>query len=175
MAAPGGPWQALDGLAALLIRASGVAMGAVLAALVALDVAQVALRYGPGWGWPWAGDVSVILLLTLAWLGAGHLWLARGHIAVDLIAPASRAGWALWLAFDVAVLAGGLALLPMTLRTMEAYGFIDLPVLPLPGSVKYMPVAAGIAFVTLAAAIVLLRRAGPPGRPAVPPASGRAR
>ena len=166
--APGGAWRALDALAAALLHASAAAMGAILAALVALDVAQVVLRYGAGRGWPWAGDLSVILLLTLAWIGAGHLWLARGHIAVDLIAPASRAGRALWLAFDAAVLAGGIALWPMTLRTMAAYGFIDLPALPLAASAKYLPVAAGTAFAALAAAILLVRRAGPP--PAPPPA-----
>ncbi len=133
-------------------------MGAILAGLVALDVAQVVMRYGFGTGWPWAGDVAVIALLTLAWIGAGHLWLTRGHIAVDLIAPDSRAGRALRLAFDVVALAGGLILLPMTARTMEAYGFIDLPVLPLPGSVKYLPVALGLGFVALAAALLLLGR-----------------
>lgn len=163
--------RVLDGLSRALRGLSGALMGAILAALVALDVAQVVLRYGLGGGWPWAGDVSVILLLTLAWLGAGHLWLARGHIAVDLIAAGSRAGRALWVGFDAVVLVGGLALLPMTARTMEAYGFIDLPVLPLPGSVKYVPVAVGLAFVTLAAAIMLLRRAGP--RP--DPTAGRSR
>ncbi len=146
--------------AGILCRVSAIFMGLCLIALVGIDFAQVVLRYGFGIGWPWAGDVSIILLLTLAWIGAGHLWLTRGHIAVDLIAPASRLGRVLWLGFDILVLVGGIVLLPMTLKTMQAYGFIDLPALPFSASVKYMPVAAGIAFVVLAAAIVLIRRVG---------------
>jgi len=133
-------------------------MALCLILLVGIDFSQVVLRYGFGMGWPWAGDVSIILLLSLAWIGAGHLWLTRGHIAVDLIAPASRTGRGFWLAFDLLVLIGGAVLLPMTLTTMQAYSFIELPTLPLPGSIKYMPVAAGIAFVVLAAGVVLIRR-----------------
>ena len=157
MAGPGAA-AALDVADRALRRGSAVAMGLCLATLVGLDAAQVALRYGLGRGWPWAGDVSVILLLTLAWLGAGHLWLARGHIAVDLVDGTGPAGRALAVAFDLVALIGGLVLLPMTVATMQAYSFIDLPVLPLPGSVKYAPVALGLAFVTLAAAIALARR-----------------
>jgi TRAP-type C4-dicarboxylate transport system permease small subunit len=148
----------LDGLADILRRVSAVFMALCLVALVGIDFAQVVLRYGLGTGWPWAGDLSIVLLLSLAWIGAGHLWLVRGHIAVDLILGDSRLGRTLALAFDLLVLVGGAVLLPMTVRTMQAYSFIDLPALPLPGSVKYMPVAAGIAFLVLAAALVLAQR-----------------
>lgn len=148
----------IDRVAGILSGVSAVFMGLCLIVLVGIDFAQVVLRYGFGLGWPWAGDVSIILLLSLAWIGAGHLWLKRGHIAVDLIAPASRAGRALWLLFDLLVLVGGAVLLTMTVKTIQAYSFIDLPALPLPGSVKYMPVAAGILFVVLSAGLVLIRR-----------------
>jgi TRAP-type C4-dicarboxylate transport system permease small subunit len=149
----------IEGLRNTLATVSGWAMGLCLLALVGIDFAQVVLRYGLGAGWPWAGDVSVILLLTLAWIGAGHLWLTRGHIAVDLIPADGRAGRALSLAFDGLALAGGLVLLPMTWDTMAAYGMIDLPALGLPASVKYAPVALGLGFLTLAAALMLARRA----------------
>lgn len=145
-------------VADILVRVSAVLMGLLLITLVAIDFGQVVLRYGFGMGWPWAGDLSIILLLTLAWIGAGHLWLTRGHIAVDLIAEVSRAGRALRVVFDLMVLLGGLILVPMTFRTMQAYGVIDLPALPLPASVKYMPVAVGMCFVVLASALVLVRR-----------------
>ena len=135
-----------------MLVASAAIMGARLVALVSLDFLQVVLRYLLGDGFTWGGDVAVILLLTLAWLGAGHAWLARSHIAVELFAlpPALRA------ALDVVAIAGALILAPQLVATIDAFGFIDLPSLPVSASVKYWPVALGVAFVAIAAAIDLL-------------------
>jgi C4-dicarboxylate transporter DctQ subunit len=148
---------AADALAAV----SGWAMGAVLAALVALDVAQVVLRYGLGLGWPWAGDLSIIGLLTLAWLGAGHLWLRGAHIAVDLLPPgASRGAGA---AFALAALAASVVALPMTWEAVRLYAAIDLAALPLPMAAKYVPVLGGLVW--LIAAVLLRAAAGREARP----------
>lgn len=147
-----------DRLRAALARISLGAMGLCLLAMVSLDAWQVIQRYGLGTSWPWAGDVSIILMLTLAWIGAGHLWLTRGHIAVDLLPAEGTAARVLSVLFDLGVLIGGLILIPMTWETMAAYSFIELPTMPLPGSVKYMPVAAGLIFLTLASALMLIPR-----------------
>lgn len=144
--------------AGALAAASGAAMGAVLVALVCLDVAQVALRYGLGIGWPWAGDLGTIGLLTLAWIGAGHLWLRGAHIAVDLL-PA-RAGRVMGHVFALAALAAAGIALPMTWEVVGLYGTIDLPALPLPMSAKYVPVLGGLIW--LVAAIVLRAVSGRP-------------
>lgn len=141
-----------------LSAASGALMALLLLLLVALDVAQVAMRYLLGTGWPWAGDLAVILLLSLAWTGAGHLWLRDGHIGVSLVAGHPRLAAALRAAFGLAVVVGGLALLPLALDAMAAYGVIDLPALPAPASIKYLPVAVGVAYAALAAALRLLAR-----------------
>ena len=127
-------------------------------ALVALDFWQVIQRYLLGVSWPWAGDVSIVLLLSLAWIGAGHLWLVRGHIAVDLLAANPRISRALAVVFDLAVLIGGAILLPLIFETMAAYSFIDLPTLPVSGSIKYAPVAVGTGFLCLAAGVMLVTR-----------------
>ena len=133
------------------------AMGLCLTTLVSLDFWQVIQRYALGQSWPWAGDVSVILLLTLAWIGAGYLWLVNGHIAVDFLPLKDTQLNALKTVFDGVVLIGGVVLIPMTWDTMQAYSFIDLPTLPVSGSIKYVPVAVGLGFLTLAAALTFLK------------------
>lgn len=144
----------LERLRAGLARVSLWAIGLCLVALVALDFWQVIQRYVLGVSWPWAGDLSIILLLALAWIGAGHLWLARGHIAVDLLPFGAR----LLPLFDLVVLVGGALLLPLIWETMAAYSFIDLPALNVSGAVKYWPLLAGTGFLCVAAALMLVVR-----------------
>lgn len=148
----------LEAIHGALVRASLWMMGLCLLALVSLDFWQVIQRYVLGVSWPWAGDVSIVLLLTLAWIGAGHLWLTRAHIAVDFLAARPHVSRALTILFDLIVLAGGAILMPLIYDTMVAYSVIDLPTLPVTGSIKYAPVAAGTAFLCVAAAIMLLSR-----------------
>ncbi len=141
---------------AVVLKLSTAVLAACLLALVTLDFLQVVLRYLFGAGWPWAGDLSIVLILMLAWVGAGHLWLLGGHIAVDLTAGNRRLFRYLQILFGLAVVGGGLVLLPMTVETMSAYGAIDLPALPLPASVKYLPVAVGTLYLVAAASLVLV-------------------
>lgn len=153
--------RAADRLGRGLAAASGALMALILLALVTLDALQVALRYLLGTGWPWAGDLAVILLLSLAWIGAGHLWLQGAHIAVDLLPDRPRLRAALDAGSSAAVVAGGLALVPLTLETITVYGAIDLPALPLPASAKYAPVAVGATYAVAAAAIRLMASRAP--------------
>ena len=131
-------------------------MGALLVTLVALDVAQVALRYVLGAGWPWAGDLAIVGLLTLAWLGAGHLWLRGAHIAVRLLPErAARAMDAAWAIVALALI--GLAV-PMAWGAVVLYAAIDLAALPLPMAAKFVPVLGGLVWL---GAAVVLRAASP--------------
>ena len=163
------PAASLERVRRACLRVSAGALGALLAALVALDFAQVLMRYALGRGWPWAGDVSIILLLSLAWLGAAHLWLDRGHIAVALVPVGTGLHRVLSTLWSFAALAGAVALAPHLIDTISAYAMIDLPALALPASAKYLPVAAGLALLVAAAALDLVRlwheRPGRAGRP----------
>lgn len=154
--------RAADRLGRGLAAASGALLALILLALVTLDALQVALRYLLGTGWPWAGDLAVILLLSLAWIGAGHLWLGGGHVAVDLLPDRPRLRAALDAAFGLCVVLGGLLLLPLALDTLAVYGTIALPALPVPASAKYVPVVLGTLYVVVAAVI---RLAAPRGGP----------
>ena len=158
----------LKRLRSALLRVSAFLLALLLALLVTLDFAQVVMRYVLGTGWSWAGDVSVIMLLSLGWMGAGHLWLSRSHIVVDLL-PGSDAGRRLrvWLdtAASIAVVAGVVILLPMIVTTIETYGLIVLPALGVSGAVKYWPVMAGATYLAVAAALDLAIRIGEPDQP----------
>lgn len=150
--------RALEAVRSALLRLSAVLAGGLLAALVTLDAVQVVLRYALGRGFAWGGEVAAILLITLTWVGAGHLWLARSHVAVDLFGLGGT-----WVrgAIDAGLVAGALALLPALASTVQGFGFIELPALGVPASIKYWPVAGGVAFLGVAAALdlALLRRA----------------
>lgn len=140
-----------------LVAGSGWAMGALLLGLVSLDVAQVVLRYGMGAGWPWAGDATIVGLLTLAWLGAGHLWLRGAHVAVSLL-PGRAARAAFVVVTGLLLAACGVAL-PMVWEAVRLYSAIDLPALPLPMAAKYVPVLGGLVWLMACAAIRLAQPA----------------
>lgn len=138
-------------------------IGLLVAVLVILAALQVILRYGFGAALLWVEEVSVILLIWLAWIGIDYLWLTRAHIVVDLV-PAmldetGRRRLA-WLA-DALALIGGTALFIMSLETVAIFSGMDLGSIEINAAVKYYPIPAGSAGLALAAALNMWRRAGP--------------
>lgn len=140
---------------------SGV-LAVVLAVLVALEVANVVLRYVVGAGFAWSVDVAILLTTTLAWIGAPTLWLARGHITVDLAVGLFGPAYArrLNVVLDAAIVAAGVALVVHGLATMRAFGMIVLPALGLPGSVEYVPIVAGAVLLVYAGLLDLAADGG---------------
>lgn len=153
--------------AARLRRASIAALSALLAALlvvlVALEIVNVVLRYVVGAGFVWSVDVAILLTSSLAWIGVPTLWLARGHIAVDLATGllGRRYEAGLRVALDLGAIAAGLALAIHGHATLQAFGMITLPALGLPGSVKYVPIVAGAGLLVYAGALNLLADRAP--------------
>lgn len=116
---------------------------------------MVSLRYGFGSGIIWGRDVTIMLMLLIAWLGAPLLWLDRTHLAVDLL-PARLTGAKAWrLGTEGLMLVMSAALLIYVLRAMENAAFIDLPALGVSSAVKYGPLAFGAVLLCLAAALNL--------------------
>ena len=139
---------------ALTLRAGVLAS---LVALIALEAAQVALRYGLSTGVPWGHDVGGLLLFSLAWLGLPLLWLQRGHLALAVPLP-PRAARAWDRALDVlAILAGG-ALLYHLWQAAAAFRFIEMAALGVDASIRTWPLMAGTALWILAAALNLAER-----------------
>ena len=143
----------LRGGLALALRG---AILAALTALIALEAAQVVLRYGLSTGVPWGRDVGGLLLFALAWLGLPLLWLERAHLSLALFALPPGAARAWDRALDaLAILAGG-ALLVFLLQAAAAFRFIDMAALGTDASIRTWPLIAGTALWIVAAALNLL-------------------
>jgi TRAP-type C4-dicarboxylate transport system permease small subunit len=132
----------------------------LLFALVALTLTQVALRYLAGAALPWAEEAAIVLMILLAWIGVGLLWLRDAHIGIDVLPEklGPRGRRALLAAIDGLAIAAGLGLAFVAEGTIEVYWSIDLLALGLPAAVKYLPVQAGAALLALCAALRLARR-----------------
>ncbi|MEQ8348516.1 MAG: TRAP transporter small permease subunit [Sneathiellaceae bacterium] len=141
----------------LLLGATRHGLGAGLAFIAGLAVLQVVLRYVFANSITWVEEISVLVLLWIAWIGAIHLWLDRSHIAVDLLLPHSGPWRArLIAAFDLAAVAGGLALAWAAEATIAAFGGVVMGSLELPGEIKFLPVLAGGIGLALAGLVNLL-------------------
>jgi TRAP-type C4-dicarboxylate transport system permease small subunit len=147
----------VTGVSRRLDRVLSHLLGATLGTLIVLDSTLVVLRYVFGIGVAWGGDVGILLLMALAWLGLPLLWLRRGHIAMDVVSGRvspvlmRAAAIALELSFGVA----SIALAIVGFETMEAFSFIDMPSLPMSQSIKIAPIVTGAVLGIAAAALRL--------------------
>ena len=145
------------GFGRLLDRLLSHLLGATLVTLITLDSTLVVLRYQFGVGVAWGGDVGILLLMALAWLGLPLLWLRAGHLAMDVVSGAvspvlkRAAAISLQLAFGAA----SIALAIVGLETLEAFSFIDMPSLPVSQSIKIAPIVTGAVLGVAAAAVRL--------------------
>jgi len=141
----------------LLLGLTRHGLGAGLAFMAGLAVLQVVLRYLFAASITWVEEVSVLALLWIAWMGAVHLWLARGHIGVDLLVPTVGKGRdRLNRLLDLSAIAGGLLLVWAAQATVAAFGGVVMGSLEIPGAIKYYPVVFGGAGLALAGLVNLL-------------------
>ncbi len=105
-------------------------------------------------------------LIWLAWLGIFQLWLTKTHIAVDLFGAALSASsrHRLGLGIECIALVSGVALVLVSIGTLNIYSGFELGSLEIDASVKYYPITFGGAGLAIAAILNLLegvRRKGP--------------
>jgi TRAP-type transport system small permease protein len=140
------------------VAALSILLGMLVVALMLLDASQVILRYFFSRGVTWGGEVAIMMMLTLAWLGAALLWLMRAHIAVDVILGVIGTRMRRWLyaGLDLVVILAGAKLFFMALAASSVYGAIDLPALGTSAAVKFYPLIVGTGLIVLAGIINLL-------------------
>lgn len=145
--------RALDFTLALLLPL-------LLAALVSLTLVNVALRYALGASLAWAEEAAIVLMILIAWMGVGLLWLRDAHIGIDWLPEklSPRGRTALLGFIDALAIAAGVGLAVVAQGTVEVYWTLDLLALGVPAAVKYLPVQVGAALLALAAALRLVRR-----------------
>jgi TRAP-type C4-dicarboxylate transport system permease small subunit len=143
-------------LRTLVEKSCEIAIGLALLLLVLLEASMVVLRYGFATGVPWAGEVAVLLMMTMAWCGLPLLWLKGGHIAVDMLGARGEA-WRkrLPLVLDLGMLPATAVLMWATWRAIEAFSFMDMAVLPVAQSIKLWPIMIGAVLLALTLVIRL--------------------
>jgi TRAP-type C4-dicarboxylate transport system permease small subunit len=149
-----------------LHRAEDLLLGLLLAALLALGLAQIGLRLFFGTGIEWAEPVERMGVLWLALLGALGATRERRHIAIDalprLLPPKlQRAAWALAQS-GTAVICGVLA--------YTGWGMVELereaPTLFVQGIASWVPMLvfpAGFALMSLRFAVAACAAPPEPG------------
>jgi len=142
----------------LSVTALSILLGVLVIALMTLDASQVVLRYFFSRGVTWGGEAAIMIMLTLAWLGAPLLWLKRAHISVDVILGVIgvRARRWLYASLDLVVILAGAKFFFMAMTASSVYGAIDLPALGTSAAVKFYPLIVGTALIVLAGIINLL-------------------
>ncbi len=131
-------------------------MGVILCTLVILEFVQVAMRYIFDQGLFWAADVTLLLLLSLGWLGAAHLWFIKQHLTLRLfdrwLMPYQQALDGL---VDLLAVLGALYLIPGFIDTLKIYAKIELAVLPVSAAVIYIPPLVSITLIGISGFIKL--------------------
>lgn len=132
-------------------------VGLLVVFLVTIAFLQVVLRYVFAAPLAWVEEISVMALIWLSWVGAVLCWLAGSHIVVDLFPSTLRGGIRRWFAIGINSLAFafGLALCIASFWTLELFSHFDLGSFEIPASIKYYPVTAGSAGLSLSALLNL--------------------
>lgn len=131
-------------------------LGLTLCLLVLLECVEIVLRYGFATTLIWSADVSALLLLLLGWLGAGHLWVARNHLVVDLFSGRfPRFFKFVNIAGDVCVLVGVIWITPKLAQAMTIYAGMIMPALEVSASVRFIPLVLGLSLILLGAILNL--------------------
>lgn len=139
-----------------ITRYSASALGCLLSVLVLLEFLQVTLRYLFGQGLFWANDVSLLLLLSLGWLGAAHLWLINQHLIVSVLDKWLKPYHpAIEVLTDLLAILGTIYLLPKFAETIKLYSQIELSALPFSVAAIYIPPLIGIILIGISAAYKL--------------------
>jgi len=125
-------------------------LGMTLCLLVLLECIEIVLRYSFATTLLWSTDISALLLLLLGWLGAGHLWIAKSHLVVDLFPGRFPLFFKLVnIAAEVTMLLGIIWITPKLMQTMAIYAEMIMPALEVSASVRFIPLVIGLLLISL--------------------------
>lgn len=141
-------------------RFTEIFLAMAVAALTLAAALQVGLRYLFAEPWPWMEQISVIIMIWMAWLGAAYLWLTAGHVAIVSVIDALSLRWRerLRATFDLCAIAVGTGVFLVSFETFRAFAGMELGDLPIDIAVNYQPIAAGALLLAVAGLLNLWRR-----------------
>jgi len=132
-------------------------LGLTLCLLVLLECVEIVLRYGFATTLLWSADISALLLLLLGWLGAGHLWIAKNHLVVDLFPGRfPRFFKMVNIVAEVIVLLGIIWITPKLMQAMAIYAGMIMPALEVSASVRFIPLVIGLLLISLGSILNLV-------------------
>jgi len=140
-----------------LVVANRALVGVMMLVMTALVFANVVTRYGFGFSIAWAEEVSLYLMIWVAYLGAGLALREGRHVAIETFQdrlPARAARWVraaigvLVLAFLVCLAALGFAFARFAMDQ-------ETPVLEIPAGIPYLAIPLGAAVFALHLVLVL--------------------
>lgn len=134
-----------------LCRASLWLAGAGLVAMTVIVFAQVYVRYVMNNSLLWVEPGAILLMSWFIFLGAAVGVRESFHMGFDVLIHVvpPRAGSALRLVSDVAVLVFAIAMVAYGWQLMARTWGSNIPVIGLPGGFSYMPLFTGGVLMTL--------------------------
>ena len=162
--------MSIVGIRRQLLTITSNLLGLALCLLVLLECVEVVLRYGFATTLLWSADVSSLLLLSLGWLGAGHLWIARSHLVVDLF-QGRFPRFFKWVSAvaEVVVLMGIIWLVPKLMDTLPIYADMVMPAIDVSASILFIPSMVGLFLISLGSILNLSEFVLSPGHSEVSP------
>lgn len=167
------PMRVLAAMNARIASLLGVVLGASLAALVAIELMQIVLRYAFDTGFAWVASVQTELLLCLAWFGVAKLWIERRSLSMNnSVAPdkatqecgqtrsqkgrRSLRNAVIPVLTSLLMFAGAIMLFPYVWEIRKLYGGIDMPGLPVSSAIKSFPLLLAMICIAFACVFHLL-------------------
>ena len=133
-----------------ILKITAYLLGLTVCLLVLLECVEIVLRYGFATTLIWSADVSALLLLSLGWLGGGHLWIARKHLVVDLFQGRFPRFFKLVsIVAEVVVLVGVIWLAPKIMDTLSIYADMVMPALEVSAAIRFVPLLIGLFLISL--------------------------
>jgi TRAP-type C4-dicarboxylate transport system permease small subunit len=128
-----------------LVAVNRALLGLMMLAMTALVFTNVVTRYGFGFSIAWVEEVSLYLMIWIAYLGAGLAMREGRHVAIETFQDRLPAGVVPWVRAAV-----GAAVLAF-LACLAALGFEfarfamdqETPVLEIPAGIPYLAIPIG--------------------------------
>ena len=137
-----------------------VTIGLCVAVLVGLALFQVVLRYVFASSLIWVEEVSVMIMIWMAWLGVSLLWLQGSHICLDIVltklSASAKHSFAYFM--DILIMIAAATLFVVSLETVRAFVGLELSALSIDLSIKYYPVTVGSVCLIFAALLNIWNR-----------------
>ena len=130
-------------------------LGAVLLAIVLLQLCAILSRQlGADIG-SWTGETTGLLLLCLGWIGGAHLWLIRGHLTLGSGQSPSQWQRRVFIVSEAMMLIIAFGLAPAIQTSLEIYSSLLMPASEMPASIKYVPMVIGLIYIALGSVLNL--------------------